>query len=160
MKENNKIEGPKVQSKMEFKVNWGDGGADDIISPDYYKKFLVDVEKAINNNCIENYSNTPDFILAKFLQSQLEAVEELLKNRDKWYGIKPCPAWEGWDGEKVNTIIERLKNMKKIQGDSLTNHYMYGLYNGLELAYSLMLDKKPELKRVPDNINNSSKGAD
>lgn len=54
-----------------------------------YNGFIKDVEKAINSNCVENYSNTPDFILAEFLTDILKTVEKLMNNRDKWYNFNP-----------------------------------------------------------------------
>lgn len=56
-----------------------------------YNGFEKDVKNIINSNCIENYSNTPDFILAEFLTNTLKTVEKLMNNRDKWYGFNPWP---------------------------------------------------------------------
>lgn len=53
---------------------------------------LTDEIKAIiNRRSRENESNTPDFILAEHVVACLEAMEELVKHRDKWYGIQPQP---------------------------------------------------------------------
>lgn len=56
-----------------------------------YKGFIKDVKSIINSNCIENYSNTPDFILAEFLINTLKSIEKLINNRDKWYSFNPWP---------------------------------------------------------------------
>ena len=45
------------------------------------------IETAINQECAENESNTPDFILADYLISCLEAFDIATKRRDKWYGV-------------------------------------------------------------------------
>lgn len=44
--------------------------------------------EVINKNSIENESNTPDFILGKFLVSCLLAHQEAARKRDNWYGGK------------------------------------------------------------------------
>lgn len=38
----------------------------------------------INNYCKENNSNTPDFILAKYVERQLDTLTTLILERDKW----------------------------------------------------------------------------
>ena len=48
-------------------------------------KFVKELEKLINRYCVENGSNTPDFILAHFLKSSLKAVEKTINDREKWY---------------------------------------------------------------------------
>ena len=47
----------------------------------------------INRACLENVSNTPDFILAEYLCDCLEAFDKAVRARDKWYGIAPAPGW-------------------------------------------------------------------
>jgi hypothetical protein len=49
------------------------------------------LKELLNKGCRENESNTPDFILAEFMMACLEAFEEGIKARDKWYGIAPKP---------------------------------------------------------------------
>jgi hypothetical protein len=44
------------------------------------------IESAINRLSAENASNTPDFILAKFLTRCLDAWNEGSVDREKWYG--------------------------------------------------------------------------
>lgn len=46
-----------------------------------------ELEKLINKCCEENKSNTPDFILALFLQRCLTAFEYAIIDRDNWYGV-------------------------------------------------------------------------
>ena len=45
-----------------------------------------DIETAINRNCAENGSNTPDFILAEYLTDCLAAFDKASRSREKWYG--------------------------------------------------------------------------
>lgn len=44
------------------------------------------IENAINVNCAENGSNTPDFILSKYLMSCLDAFDAATNARNAWYG--------------------------------------------------------------------------
>lgn len=48
--------------------------------------FLQDVASAINRHSQENASNTPDFILAEFLERCLGAWNDAVHQREKWYG--------------------------------------------------------------------------
>lgn len=64
-----------------------------------YKGFEKDIEQIINANCIENFSNTPDFILSEFLTAMLKAFAKTINARDKWYDFNP------WD----ENIIEKEK---------------------------------------------------
>ena len=50
---------------------------------DSFKKELADL---LNSKCRENASNTPDFILAKYLWNCLTNFEITTKAREKWYG--------------------------------------------------------------------------
>lgn len=51
--------------------------------------FRADLEALINRCSAENGSNTPDFILAKYLQSCLEAFDCAVRERETWYGRDP-----------------------------------------------------------------------
>lgn len=44
------------------------------------------IEQAINSVSAENGSDTPDFILAKYLTDSLEAFDRAVNWREKWYG--------------------------------------------------------------------------
>ena len=55
------------------------------------KTFQDELESLINRMSRENLSNTPDWILATFLRDCLLAFEQGIRDRDKWYGIAPCP---------------------------------------------------------------------
>ena len=46
-----------------------------------------DIKLMLNKNCVENESNTPDFILAEYLLKCLNAFENAIQYRDKWYGV-------------------------------------------------------------------------
>lgn len=46
----------------------------------------------LNKHSRENFSNTPDFILAEYLISCLSAFETATRERENWYGHEhhPC----------------------------------------------------------------------
>lgn len=44
---------------------------------------------------------------------------------------------------KLEKRIEEIKELLRIQKQSLKDNYMIGLYNGLELAVAILEDRKP-----------------
>ena len=48
--------------------------------------FEKELETLINRHCKENESDTPDFILAKYLTNCLNVFNESVKLREEWYG--------------------------------------------------------------------------
>jgi hypothetical protein len=54
-----------------------------------------EIESALNRNCAENGSNTPDFILAEYLMDCLLAFDKTVKRRAQWYGRIDAPGTEG-----------------------------------------------------------------
>jgi hypothetical protein len=51
-------------------------------------KFRIELEELINKNSMENASDTPDFVLAEFLNGCLKAFDKAVNDREKWYGRK------------------------------------------------------------------------
>jgi len=51
--------------------------------------FTRELESLIKRHCKENDSNTPDFILAKYMEGCLRVYNETVTERDKWYGFSP-----------------------------------------------------------------------
>ena len=51
--------------------------------------FRSELERLINRESMENGSNTPDFILAKFLRGCLESFDSAVQERETWYGRDP-----------------------------------------------------------------------
>lgn len=49
-------------------------------------KFEQSLSYLINGECMENQSNTPDFILAEYLSACLAAFNVATRAREKWYG--------------------------------------------------------------------------
>ena len=60
---------------------------------DSKRLFFLEISTAINRNCAENGSNTPDYILAEFLKNCLNAFDKAVRARERWYGRsnKPFP---------------------------------------------------------------------
>ena len=52
------------------------------------EQFARELEGAINRHCVENGSNTPDFILTHYLLDCLASWERAVKAREQWYGRK------------------------------------------------------------------------
>lgn len=52
------------------------------------------IRNAINQSSAENNSDTPDFILAKFLIDCLEAFDTASNHRERWYGVHHEPGKE------------------------------------------------------------------
>lgn len=50
--------------------------------------FERELKDLINKHSIENKSDTPDFILARFLMECLLAYSDTVNRRDGWYGDK------------------------------------------------------------------------
>lgn len=53
--------------------------------------FKEELEELINKHSLENESNTPDWVLAQYINLCLEGFTQAIKARDKWYGISPTP---------------------------------------------------------------------
>ena len=51
-----------------------------------YTAFEKELENVINRYCMENGSNTPDFILATYLVNCLKTFNKISRRREKWYG--------------------------------------------------------------------------
>lgn len=50
-----------------------------------------DLRRLLNLDSRENVSNTPDFILAKYMLVCLDAGEQLINDRATWYGRMDAP---------------------------------------------------------------------
>jgi len=48
-------------------------------------KFKKELSSLLNCHCVENESNTPDFILAQYLIGCLRSFETAVQQREKWY---------------------------------------------------------------------------
>ena len=52
-------------------------------------QFRKELEPLINKYSKENGSDTPDFILARYLENVLDNFDAAVKERDEWYGRTP-----------------------------------------------------------------------
>ncbi len=53
-----------------------------------FEKALSDL---LNTHCMENLSNTPDFLLAEYMVDCLSAFEKASLRREKWYDRSDYP---------------------------------------------------------------------
>ncbi len=54
--------------------------------------FISELRAVINKHSMENGSDTPDFILADYLNNCLRTWNFATTAREKWYGRKPLPS--------------------------------------------------------------------
>ncbi len=65
-----------------------------------------DIRSAINRHSAENGSNTPDFILAQYLEACLAAFDVAVQRRETWYGRDPRRGPGGTVAERVQAETE------------------------------------------------------
>lgn len=53
--------------------------------------FVIELRHLINRHSMENDSDTPDFILARYVQNCLDAFTVATRHRDDWYIPKQEP---------------------------------------------------------------------
>jgi len=51
-----------------------------------FTEFELSLRNIINFSSLEQYSDTPDFILATYLVSCLEAYNDAVRHREAWFG--------------------------------------------------------------------------
>lgn len=71
--------------------------------------FSSELKSLLNRHSKENGSDTPDFILAKYLEGCLDAWNSAVKDREKWYGRGSKPASE------LSTPNTRLTSREKLE---------------------------------------------
>ena len=59
---------------------------------DRHTQFQEELASWLNVRSAENESNTPDFILAQFMQSCLAAFNVAVQQRETWYGRDAAPS--------------------------------------------------------------------
>ncbi len=114
------------------------------------------LEQLINKYSQENGSNTPDFILSKFLYECLEAFNHAVKQREQWYGVPHSilfqdeinaflkeQFYEAWmDDNDWLMFLEALETQSGVSVQSLSNDLQVGLKNGHSI------EKQFELIRI------------
>ncbi len=59
------------------------------MDPNNKTPFELELRALINRHSRENGSNTPDFILAEYLNDCLKAFDGAVRGRSLWYGAMP-----------------------------------------------------------------------
>jgi len=70
-------------------------------------EFRQELESLLNIHCQENFSNTPDWILAKYLLNCLINFNEATRSRDDYYEVTLSPG-DCYFGDKPESKV--LKN--------------------------------------------------
>lgn len=73
-----KLELKRLRGLLEAQVSKANG--------DTEEDFTKELQSLINRHSKENGSNTPDFILAHYLNRCLDTFDIITKRREKWYG--------------------------------------------------------------------------
>lgn len=55
------------------------------------KTLQKELATLLNRHCLENESNTPDFILAEYMMNCLTAFNRATRARGQWYGRMDVP---------------------------------------------------------------------
>lgn len=110
------------------------------------KNFKKELEALINRHSKENDSNTPDFILAEFLNETLEAFNSSVKRRHQWYGYD--------EKLKENTQLNRELVMHLHVAVTIIRD-IYGAYgiNGNVLYVKDFTEKAHDIKTFLDKMS-------
>lgn len=91
-------------------------------------QFELRLEELINEYSMENGSDTPDFILARYLRNCLENFDASVKEREEWYGRQkhisdlpedvPFPTQPPIDYDSTGTPPDVLPSTTNIDLDS------------------------------------------
>lgn len=54
----------------------------------YTEEFRQELQNLLNYHSVEQYSDTPDFILANYLIRCLESFDIAIAERERWYDIE------------------------------------------------------------------------
>lgn len=55
------------------------------------EEFTLELKSLINRLSLEQFSDTPDFILAEYLVDCLDTFDKTVRDRDRWWRFKPDP---------------------------------------------------------------------
>jgi hypothetical protein len=101
--------------------------------------FEKELTSLINKHSLESFSDTPDFILASYLRTCLEAYNKSQRRRQEWYsepiqvGITPVDEYQKRkETEKTETDEERNKRLKK---EKSALHKILGIKNHWARVY-------------------------
>lgn len=76
------------------------------------KTFRIELQELINKYSLENDSNTPDFVLARYLMDCLKAASRMIADREDWYG-RPIRVYTEYDPAKHTTraMVEEIPDL-------------------------------------------------
>ena len=72
------------------------------------ESFREELESLINHHSIENQSDTPDFLLSRYICDCLRVYAKIVKARDKWYGFEGLS--QRYGGEINHIDADQLNN--------------------------------------------------
>jgi hypothetical protein len=100
--ENNRAYAEAEKAIQDYAKSYAAGLISEPDTPNAEDEKLREQISKINEYSLENGSDTPDFILAQYLDDCLQTYNAALKARDKWYGFKP------FDGG-ITTLAKRKR---------------------------------------------------
>ena len=72
------------------------------------RRFVNALRIVINEHSREGDSNTPDFVLARFLQQSLTAFDLAVTHRDDWHAVDDIPSKADGYASQVKASLEVL----------------------------------------------------
>jgi len=93
-----------------YRVGSGNIGPE-CVEPSFEKS----LEHLINYFSQESESNTPDFILAAYLQGCLDTFNHAIADREKWYG-KPITG-EEWETDHQGYLVSKKPQFFGVKGE-------------------------------------------
>ena len=103
--------------------------------------FQKELEGLINKYSKENESNTPDFILAKYLAHSLKAFHTAIKDRDEWYGMNLYPGYEKV-GARTEELVRGLELILPLAKGYAAAHPAGSNRRYVRIAESLLAEKE------------------
>jgi len=113
--------------------------------------FIKDLEHVINCHSKENGSNTPDWILAEFLNECLSAWNNAVRQRESWYGRDFSPGSIISEPENYTIIIngkEKIVNTSEVCYNDIV--MLVDTDRDKSLLFTITYSKAEELK--PEGI--------
>lgn len=133
-----------------------------------YDKFEIELTELLNKHSLENYSNTPDYIISRFLVMSLQSFENSIKLRDYWYNFEPHKYTIEETKEKQKSILfevaVKVTDSEKFEKFiSLINDLQENIEIPLSIREQLkenikkILDEEDEIENTMEDNNETSK---
>lgn len=71
---------------------------------------IEELRKWINGNSIDVFCNVPDYVLAEWIVANINALKDMMRVRDKWFGFEPFKATL----IKQNPAQDDVKDIKEV----------------------------------------------